>query len=197
MESHVYINELIGFLPIFRAVPKVLRVTDQYLLVEQTEDTIRITGTNGALIVIYQQKAQGNIGTGLLPVAAIKDLKRIKSKYNLEATLKWEESNRITILHADEIITKHIDHDPNAYPKYRQVIPTKVSNQTSQLNPDNLHIMKQVFTTITGHDALYVHHNGEGPAVVVSTYSQHIVGLLMPWNVEETPFEPILEKFRH
>lgn len=196
MESNVYIDELVGFLPIFRNVPEVLRVTDQYLLVEQTGDTVRITGTNGALMVMYQRQAQGNLGTGLVPVEAIKEIKKIKLKYSSEVTLRWEESDRITILYAGDTIIQHIEHPANAYPKYRQVIPSKISGKTSQFDPDQLRAVKQVFATVTGKDSFHVYHNGQSAAVIVSTHSEDILGVLMPWKVDEQEHKPILEKFR-
>lgn len=72
------------------------------------------------------------------------------------------------------------------FPDWRRVMPTKVSGEVAQFNPDYLVALRDCATAtvgINGYKGMFIAHNGNSGASLVQCASADFIGLIMPLSL--------------
>ncbi|AEA65861.1 DNA polymerase III subunit beta (plasmid) [Burkholderia gladioli BSR3] len=147
---------------------------------EATRNETRLVATDGSMMVAFRAAAanelEQSITTLTVPNEVVKQVRPAKGASDV-LTIEIE-GWRYTMVFGQ----LRIGFEPvaGAFPDYRRIVATKASGVVGHYDPDRLAVMKRIGNMLgRSRGAMpYVHHNGEGDAVVTLGCVPTFVGVL-------------------
>ncbi|MFW6855321.1 DNA polymerase III subunit beta [Burkholderia gladioli] len=151
------------------------------VFIEATQCETRLVATDGWMLAAFRTTVKNELDvpivTLIVPNEVIKQVKPVKG-VNDSLTIEIEDG-RYTLISGD----LRIGFRPleGIYPDYRRILATRVSGVVGHYDPDRLAVLKKIGNTLRrSKNAIpYVHHNGEGNAVITFGCLPTFIGILM------------------
>lgn len=123
--------------------------------------------------------------SAILPIDDVRKIKR--SGADLSLTVDQQDSTGKQYATLDDGVSKlTFPCVEGRFPDYRRVTPETVSGETAQFNPELLARFSDAAAEIgTKKSAVWVGHNGAGPALVEISGRPDFLGVIMPMRHEK------------
>ncbi|WP_166910920.1 MULTISPECIES: DNA polymerase III subunit beta [unclassified Burkholderia] len=148
---------------------------------EATLRETRLVATDGSMMVAFRTEADNELDAPIATLTVPSEVvKQVKPAKGVDDVLTIEiEGSRYTLIFG----RLRIGFEPlqGRYPDYRRIVATKTNGAVGQYDPDRLAVMKRIGRMLgqTIKAIPYVHHNGEGDAVVTIGCVPTFIGVLM------------------